>query len=229
MCARWWNAFCAAATLPACRLPGLERRVLQRARVGERERPGQVPASPPWRSGARWRPRPTGRRRGTRSPAARPARVRLSTRTVRSATSSTPAWRGLSLPETTMLVFRIRCSSETLYARQRGVASRAASPRAPLRSARRVWLPSSSTSGSIIGTIDCCLAGSGVARERVRVGVEAGVRRACPAPMVITARHLAKRQPSLKYSSRRLDRPSRPSVTFSPGARAAGRPRPCRP
>ena len=36
-------------------------------------------------------------------------------------------------------------------------------------------------------------------------------------PMVITARHLAKRAPSLKYSSRRLGRPSRPSVTFSPG------------
>src|ERR671919_942080 len=42
--------------------------------------------------------------------------VRLSTRTVRSATSSTPAWRALLLPETTMLVFRIRCSTETLYA-----------------------------------------------------------------------------------------------------------------
>ena len=35
--------------------------------------------------------------------------------------------------------------------------------------------------------------------------------------MVITARHLAKRAPSLKYSSRRFGRPSRPSVTFSPG------------
>ena len=40
--------------------------------------------------------------------------VRLSTRTVRSATSSTPAWRELSLPDTTMLVFRIKCSIETL-------------------------------------------------------------------------------------------------------------------
>ena len=42
--------------------------------------------------------------------------VRLSTRSVRSATSSTPAWRALALPETTMLVFRIRCSMETLCA-----------------------------------------------------------------------------------------------------------------
>src|SRR5688572_5741029 len=42
--------------------------------------------------------------------------VRFSTRTVRSATSSTPAWRGLLLPETTMLAFRIRHSGITLYA-----------------------------------------------------------------------------------------------------------------
>src|SRR5438132_2449524 len=37
-----------------------------------------------------------------------------------------------------------------------------------------------------------------------------------PSPMVMTERHLAKRQPSLKYSSRRLARPSSPSLTFSP-------------
>src|SRR5687767_13081135 len=42
--------------------------------------------------------------------------VRLRTRTVRSATSSTPAWRLLFLPETTMLAFRIRYSGATLYA-----------------------------------------------------------------------------------------------------------------
>ncbi len=39
-------------------------------------------------------------------------------------------------------------------------------------------------------------------------------------PIVITARHLAKRAPSLKYSSMRLARPSSPSVTFSPGCSA---------
>src|SRR2546423_1005689 len=39
-------------------------------------------------------------------------------------------------------------------------------------------------------------------------------------PMVITARHLAKRAPSWKYSCRRLRNPSRPSVTFSPGCSA---------
>src|SRR6266850_7879693 len=37
-----------------------------------------------------------------------------------------------------------------------------------------------------------------------------------PAPMVITERHLAKRQPILKYSSSLLERPSSPSLTFSP-------------
>src|SRR5258706_10336632 len=39
-------------------------------------------------------------------------------------------------------------------------------------------------------------------------------------PIVMTARHLAKRAPSLKYSSRRLRRPSSPSLTFSPGLSA---------
>src|SRR5712671_4367064 len=38
--------------------------------------------------------------------------------------------------------------------------------------------------------------------------------------MVMTARHLAKRAPSLKYSSSRPRRPSSPSVTFSPGQSA---------
>ena len=42
--------------------------------------------------------------------------VRLRTRTVRSATSSTPAWRAQALPDTTMLVLRMRCSEDTLCA-----------------------------------------------------------------------------------------------------------------
>ena len=41
-----------------------------------------------------------------------------------------------------------------------------------------------------------------------------------PSPIVITARHLAKRAPRLLYSSSRSRRPSRPSVTFSFGAPA---------
>ena len=40
--------------------------------------------------------------------------VRLSTRRVRSATSSTGAWRAWCLPETTMLLFKIRNSEKTL-------------------------------------------------------------------------------------------------------------------
>ncbi len=36
-------------------------------------------------------------------------------------------------------------------------------------------------------------------------------------PMVITARHLAKVAPSFTYSCTRFARPSRPSVTVSPG------------
>src|SRR3970040_1803570 len=42
--------------------------------------------------------------------------VRLRTRSVRSATSSKLAWRGDSLPDTTMLDFRTRYSGTTLYA-----------------------------------------------------------------------------------------------------------------
>jgi hypothetical protein len=38
--------------------------------------------------------------------------------------------------------------------------------------------------------------------------------------MVMTARHLLKRAPSEWYSSKRARRPSRPSVTFSPGCPA---------
>ena len=38
-----------------------------------------------------------------------------------------------------------------------------------------------------------------------------------PSPIVITARHFAKRAPSSRYSSSRSRRPSRPSVTFSLG------------
>ena len=41
-----------------------------------------------------------------------------------------------------------------------------------------------------------------------------------PSPIVITARHLAKRAPSSRYSCSRSRRPSSPSVTFSPGAPA---------
>src|SRR3954465_5287360 len=43
-----------------------------------------------------------------------------------------------------------------------------------------------------------------------------------PSPMVITARHLQKRVPISEYSASRSRRPSRPSVTFSPGAPASG-------
>jgi hypothetical protein len=43
-----------------------------------------------------------------------------------------------------------------------------------------------------------------------------------PSPMRMTARHLAKRAPSFRYSSRRWRRPSRPSVTTSPGQPASG-------
>src|SRR2546430_3247804 len=40
-------------------------------------------------------------------------------------------------------------------------------------------------------------------------------------PILITTRHLAKRAPIWKYSAMRLARPSRPSVTFSPGESAS--------
>src|SRR5438552_14767954 len=43
----------------------------------------------------------------------------------------------------------------------------------------------------------------------VRVGI--------PSPIVMTARHLAKRAPSLRYSVTRSRSPSKPSVIFSPG------------
>ena len=43
-----------------------------------------------------------------------------------------------------------------------------------------------------------------------------------PSPIVITARHLAKRAPRSRYSSSRSRRPSSPSVTVSPGAPASG-------
>ena len=41
-----------------------------------------------------------------------------------------------------------------------------------------------------------------------------------PSPIVMTARHFAKRAPSVTYSSTRSRSPSRPSVTFSPGESA---------
>ncbi len=41
-----------------------------------------------------------------------------------------------------------------------------------------------------------------------------------PGPIVITARHFANRAPSSWYSASLARRPSRPSVTFSPGALA---------
>ena len=41
-------------------------------------------------------------------------------------------------------------------------------------------------------------------------------------PIVITARHLANSAPSFTYSARRSRRPSRPSVTSSPGNPASG-------
>ena len=56
-----------------------------------------------------------------------------------------------------------------------------------------------------------------VAGERVRVRADAARRDGMPSPIVITARHFAKRAPSPRYSSSRARRPSRPSVTFSPG------------
>ena len=134
--------------------PGLERRVLQRARVGERERPGQVLASPPWRSGARWPLRPTGRRRGTRCPAAPPARCASArARCARRLRRRRPG-AGCPCPRRTMLVFRIRCSSCDVVARRARRSARAASPRCTSSERSAVWLPSSSTSGSIIGTID---------------------------------------------------------------------------
>ncbi len=43
-----------------------------------------------------------------------------------------------------------------------------------------------------------------------------------PSPIVMTARHLAKRAPSPAYSASLSRRPSRPSVTFSPGKPAMG-------
>ena len=73
------------------------------------------------------------------------------------------------------------------------------------------------------------LAQRGVARERVRVRADAVRREGMPSPIVITARHLAKRAPSAWYSSSRSRSPSRPSVIVL--ARGAGerRARPCRP
>ena len=65
------------------------------------------------------------------------------------------------------------------------------------------------------------LAERGVARERVRVRLDAGAV-GSPSPMWITARHLAKRAPSRRYSSSRSRRPSRPSVTSSPATPASG-------
>ena len=41
-------------------------------------------------------------------------------------------------------------------------------------------------------------------------------------PMLMTARHLAKRAPNCRYSASRLRSPSRPSVIFSPGKFAIG-------
>src|SRR5438309_1684388 len=43
-----------------------------------------------------------------------------------------------------------------------------------------------------------------------------------PGPMLMTARHFAKPAPIFAYSCRRSRRPSRPSVTSSPGAPASG-------
>ena len=43
-----------------------------------------------------------------------------------------------------------------------------------------------------------------------------------PSPIAITARHFAKRAPIERYSESRSLRPSRPSVTVSPGAPARG-------
>ncbi|MNC87926.1 hypothetical protein D3C83_37010 [compost metagenome] len=48
-------------------------------------------------------------------PATAPGTVRFNTRTVRSATSSTPACRGQPLPETTMLGFSTERSSTTRF------------------------------------------------------------------------------------------------------------------
>ena len=63
----------------------------------------------------------------------------------------------------------------------------------------------------------CLLAERGVARERVRVRAQVAASVGMPSPIVITARHFAKRAPSPRYSSRRARSPSSPSVTFSPG------------
>ena len=79
--------------------------------------------------------------------------VRLRTRSVRSATSATPAWRAFSLPETTMLALRITCSSETLC-QMSSLKSVASIFSVSISQRSTVWLPSSSTSGSTIGTIE---------------------------------------------------------------------------
>ncbi len=73
-----------------------------------------------------------------------------------------------------------------------------------------------STSGSTMGTSPASwqsaayrASACAFALMHARVGM--------PEPMVITARHFAKRAPRLAYSFSRSRRPSRPSVTFSPG------------
>ena len=65
------------------------------------------------------------------------------------------------------------------------------------------------------------LAEGRVARQRMGIGVDREAARESPAPMSITARHLANRAPSSGYSSSRSRRPSRPSVIVSPGKPAS--------
>ena len=78
--------------------------------------------------------------------------------------------------------------------------------------------PSISVSGSTMGTIPASWQSAAylaMAWAFARMQPSVGSPFASSTP--ITARHLANRAPSSRYSARRLPRPSSPSVTFSPG------------
>ena len=168
MRARWRNAACAAATFAGAALPRLERSRLQRAAVGERQRPrsaAQLVHRIQMRGGdlvalAAGEERDAGTAAGT---------VRFSTASVRSATSSTDACCVQPLPEITMRGLEHR-SSRTRHAGWQSAANCSRKVHSVTSSQRSiVWSPSMSTSGSTIGTIPARLADRGVARERVRV------------------------------------------------------------
>src|SRR6185503_3324137 len=115
ICARWWNAFCAAPTLPGWPFQALSGgfcSAREYEKVSGQGRPlvDAMALRCAVADSSDWPPE-----RNT-TPGCEAGTVRFRTRTVRSATSSTPACFGLFLPETHMLALRITYSGSTLYA-----------------------------------------------------------------------------------------------------------------